>query len=97
MAEGDSGFPGSRASVTHGPSLEKSHGRRVYADFVGGTMAGTHRVLKDKNATRPFTLDTFTIVEFADRFPPDQESVREGSLEECVKFVRESVPPPIKE
>jgi hypothetical protein len=60
-------------------------------------MAGTHRVLKDKNAARPYSLDNFTIVEATDRIPSDQESVREGSLEECVKFVRESVPPPIKE
>ena len=52
----------------------------------------THKVLKDKSAQRPFSLDDFHVVEFGDRVPSDMEVVLEGSHEECSEFVDKSVP-----
>jgi hypothetical protein len=48
----------------------------------------THKVVKDIDAPKPFTFDTFSIVEFTDRIPRTMEVVEEGSHEECEAFIR---------
>jgi hypothetical protein len=56
-------------------------------------MAGTNKVVKLKRAEKPFKSDDFTIVEAADRIPPHQEVVFEGSFDQCDEYIRKNVPP----
>jgi len=62
-------------------------------------MANIYKVLKVKNAKKPITDDMYSIVEADHRVPSDQEVVelekgkKSGTWDECVAFIRKTVPP----
>jgi hypothetical protein len=56
-------------------------------------MTGTFKVLRDKNAKKPFNERAFETVEEADPIGPDKEVVFTGSSRECDEYVQKQLKP----